>query len=86
MWPAKHIAQAIEISASPYRVWEIIAALESWPDWTPTVDRLELLDPGALHVGQRARLAQLGLRPAVWQVTTLDPGTAFNWRTRSAGM
>ena len=84
--PARHIAEAIDIAAPADAVWALIADLRGWPTWTPTVERLELLDPGPLHVGQRARIRQPGVRPAVWRVTEVDPGRGFVWEMRAAGM
>ena len=34
-------------SAPPERVWQLLADLDGWPRWLPTVDRLEPVTPGA---------------------------------------
>jgi uncharacterized membrane protein len=77
---------SVEISAPPDRVWAVMSDIERWPEWTPTVTRLEPLDPGPLAVGHRARIRQPRLLPAVWQVTALEPGRGFTWVTRSPGV
>lgn len=70
-------AIAVEISAPPDRVWAVMSDIEAWPEWTPTVTRVELLDPGPLAVGQRARVLQPRLPAAVWRITALGPGRSF---------
>ena len=79
-------AVAVEISAPPDRVWAVMSDIEAWPEWTPTVTRVELLDPGPLAVGQRARVLQPRLPAALWRITALEPGRSFTWVTRSPGV
>jgi len=79
-------AIAVEISAPPDRVWAVMSDIEAWPVWTPTVTRVELLDPGPLAMGQRARVLQPRLPAAVWRITALEPGRSFTWVTRSPGV
>jgi len=42
----------VDIAAPPGGVWAVIADVERWPEWTPTVTRLQRLDRG-----QRSTLA-----------------------------
>ncbi|HKU62379.1 MAG TPA: SRPBCC family protein [Gemmatimonadales bacterium] len=79
-------AIAVEISAPAERVWAIMGDIERWPEWTPTVTSVDLLDPGPLAVGQRARIRQPKLPLAVWRITALEPGRSFTWVTRSPGV
>jgi uncharacterized membrane protein len=77
---------AIQISAPPEQVWAVISDIERWPEWTPSVTRIERLDPGPLAVGHRARIRQPRLLPAIWRVTALEPGRGFTWVTQSPGI
>ena len=79
-------AIAVEISAAPDRVWAVMSDIERWPEWTPTVTRVERLGRGPLAVGQRARILQPRLPRAVWRITALEPGRSFTWVTRSPGV
>lgn len=74
------------IAATGQRVWTLLADVESWPHWLPTVTLVEALDGGPLAIGRRYRVEQPKLRPTVWTVTELQPGTHFQWQARSPGM
>jgi carbon monoxide dehydrogenase subunit G len=77
----------VEIQAPPALVWEIMRDVERWPEWTPTVTSIRLLDPGPLTVGTRAIVRQPKLAPARWRVTELDEtGRNFTWVTRGPGL
>ena len=80
------IERTIDISASPDRIWDVMSDVARWPDWTPTVTSVELLDPGPLRVGMRARIRQPRLPVAVWTVTAVDPGRGFTWKSVNPGV
>ena len=80
------IEHAIDIDASPERVWEITLDVETWPQYIPTIDSIERLDDGPLMLGSRARIKQPGLRPLAWTVSVLDHERTFAWGTRVLGM
>jgi uncharacterized membrane protein len=77
---------AIDIAASPQRVWGITSDVERWPEWTESVLSVRRLDNGKFRVGSRARIRQPKFLPAVWEVTQLDEGRSFTWVTRSPGL
>jgi len=54
--------------------------------WTRSVTAVCRLDEGPLRVGSRALIRQPRFPPAVWTVTTLDPGRRFVWKSGMPGM
>lgn len=55
----------------------------SLPDVTPTIERVERLDLGALEPGDRFKLWQPDLVAAVWTVTVVDSKKReFAWKRR----
>ena len=77
---------AIDIQAPPERVWAVWSDVERWPDWTPTMVRIERLDAGPFVAGSRARIRQPAMPAFVWTVTRLDEGRGFTWTTHSPGV
>jgi carbon monoxide dehydrogenase subunit G len=76
-----------EIDAPPDVVFAVMTDIERWPEWTPTVTRVERLsDAGApLALGSRLRIVQPKVPPADWTVTALEPGRGFRIIARSPG-
>jgi uncharacterized protein YndB with AHSA1/START domain len=73
----------VDISAPADKVWAVLTAVERWPEWTPSMAKLERLDAGELAVGSRVRIRQPKLPVAVWRVTALEPGRCLEWQYRS---
>lgn len=71
--------------ASSEMVWRILADVEHWKDWTPTVLEVKPLTAERLRVGARYRVTQPGLRPAVYEVTDWTPNNGFTWIQRLPG-
>lgn len=78
-------SESATIDAAPETVWSILANVEAWPAWTPTVTKSERLDQGAIGIGSRTRILQPKLRPAVWVITDWRPNEAFTWVSNGAG-
>ena len=77
---------SVDIPASLSRVWPVMADVERWPEWTPSVSRVLLLTPPPLQVGSRVRIHQPKFPPAWWRVTELKPGVEFTWVSRAPGI
>ena len=67
-------------------VWDVTTDIAGLPDVTPTITRVEPMDPVPLAVGGRARLTQPGLSTRVWTVTEVEPGRVFAWTTKVMGV
>jgi uncharacterized membrane protein len=77
---------SIEVAAPAERVFATYADIAHWPDWTASVTRVEVLDPGPLAVGIRAKVHQPRLPVATWVVTELVPGRSFTWTAQGPGL
>ncbi len=76
-----------EIEAPPEVVFAVLTDVERWPEWTPTVTRVERLDDAgtALALGSRLRIVQPKVPPAEWTVTALETGRRFQFVSHSPG-
>jgi uncharacterized membrane protein len=77
--------QTVLIEAPADVVWRLTMDVTKWPSFTPTMQRVERLDPGPLRVGSSARIKQPAQRPTVWTVTALEPGQRLTWQTSRIG-
>jgi uncharacterized membrane protein len=57
---------SIDISAPAERIWALIDKLEEWPQWMPSIKRIEIVSKGPLAVGSQlsvtARVSGLTFR------------------------
>jgi len=81
-----NLSIALDINASPERVFAVLCDIERWPEWTSTVSSVQRLDDAPLSVGSRAKVLQPSLRPAIWHVTEIEAARNFTWATRSPGV
>jgi hypothetical protein len=79
-------SRSVDIKAPPHRVYEVMAEVERWAEWTESIRSVKRFDSGPLAVGSRARVFQPRLLPAVFEVVTLENGKGFTWVTRSLGV
>ena len=75
-----------DIDAPPDVVWTVMSDGERWHEWTESVTSVRRLDKGPLRIGSRALIRQPRFPPAVWTVTTLEPGHRFVWKSGMPGM
>jgi hypothetical protein len=78
--------KTIDIAAPPEVVWPVIADGERWHEWTASVTSVRRLDKGPLRIGSQALIRQPRFPPAVWTVTTIEPGRRFVWKSGMPGM
>jgi Polyketide cyclase / dehydrase and lipid transport len=79
------VAQQFITPARPDIVWRVLADVEHWRDWTPTVVEIKPLSNKGLTVGAQYRVVQPKLRPAVYEVTECIPNRAFTWVQKLLG-
>ena len=77
--------KSIEIDAPQQRVWDVLTALEAWPQRIETVDVVELLTPVPLTKGSRVRLKQPRLPEGTWDITAWDAPSYFEWTQQAGG-
>ncbi|GAA5018458.1 SRPBCC family protein [Kitasatospora paranensis] len=73
----------VDVAATPERVWAVLADIEGWPRRTVSKAGLRLLSDGPVAVGSEAEVRQLKPATEVWQVTGMEPGRSFEWRSRN---
>ncbi|MFZ0271449.1 MAG: SRPBCC family protein [Acidobacteriaceae bacterium] len=80
-----HTIERVVINASPAAIWQVLADVERWPTWTPTVLSVEPITRDGFKVGAKYRVTQPKLRPAVYEVTERVPHQAFTWVQKATG-
>jgi uncharacterized membrane protein len=76
----------IEINAPQEDVWQLISDIERWPEWNKSTIEASWLDGKTMGIGSRARIKQPRMPVLVWEVTELDAGSSFTWKTSSSGI
>jgi len=79
------VVQKVFALARPDVVWQILAELEHWSDWTPTMTEIKPLTNSGLTVGARYRVVQPKLRPAIYEVTECVPNQTLTWIQKFPG-
>lgn len=77
---------SVGLTAAAPAAWSLMSDVCRWPEWMPTVQQVRPLGSPGLALGARFEVRQPRLRPAVWQVTQIEPGRSFAWQTRSIGL
>jgi hypothetical protein len=79
------VVETFITSGSPEVVWSVLAEVEHWRDWTPTVIEVKALNGTGLIVGAKYRVVQSKLPAATYEVTEYAPNRRFTWVRRFAG-
>lgn len=77
------------ITAPATTVWRELMDVERWPQWTPSMSKVERLDDvgdGDLALGHRVRISQPKMPTIVWTVTAVEPERSFEWTSTVAGV
>lgn len=83
-----NVERAIHIDALPAAVWSVVADVDRWPEWTPTLKRIERDPSRPFGAGSEARLWLKGvLGASLWRVTDYDAERhTFTWESRAPGL
>jgi uncharacterized membrane protein len=82
----KPYSTSIIINAGQETAWKVLSDVSRWNEWTPTVAKVDVLDAPELKLGNRYKVFQPKLQPAVWTVTVLTPPSTFTWESKTPGM
>ena len=77
--------KSIDVDAPQQRVWDVLSAIEAWPQRIETVDSVELLTPAPIAKGSRVRLKQPKLPEGTWEITVWDAPSYFEWTQKEGG-
>ena len=76
---------SVDIAAPPNRVWQVMSDIDRWHEWTPSVSRVSRLRDAPFAVGTRAMVRQPKFPPAMWKITSIEPGRGFTWVSIAPG-
>ena len=76
---------SITINSSQETAWNVLSNVAHWHEWTPTVNKVEVLNTSELKLGNRYKVFQPKLQPVVWTVTELNSAN-FTWESKAPGM
>ncbi len=76
----------IDIDAPQDRVWKITIDVESWPQWSPAMERIVREDKGEFQVGSTALIKQKMIPETRWVVTSCTPPESFSWKAKVLGI
>ncbi|UPK75355.1 SRPBCC family protein [Nocardioidaceae bacterium SCSIO 66511] len=75
-----------QVDASSDDVWAVVAAVESWPSVTDSMEDVQVTSEGPFGVGSTARVRQPKVPVLTWTVTDWRPGRSFTWQTKALGV
>jgi carbon monoxide dehydrogenase subunit G len=71
--------RTIQIDAPPSAVWTVIADVERWPEWTPSILSVVRNEPGPFGLASTARVKPKGFPESVMRVTEFSSERSFTW-------
>jgi uncharacterized membrane protein len=77
---------SIDIAAPAERVWQVMSDIDRWHEWTPSITSVKRLGGSTFAVGSRALIRQPRFPPALWKVTSIEPGRSFTWESVAPGV
>lgn len=80
------LESTVTIAAPSRVVFDVLADVARWPEWSDTMTWVRRHDEGPLVVGSRATVKQPRLRETVWTVTEVEDGRRFSWRSHAPGV
>jgi hypothetical protein len=78
--------QTIHVDTSPDTVWRVYTDVESWPEWTTSMQKIQLVDDGPLALGSKAKVKLRGAPETIFVVTELAEGRSFTWESNAWGL
>jgi len=72
---------SISVNATPEHAWAVMKDIERWPEWTPSMSKVELQHPGEVQPGSKVKITQPKFPAAVWTVTKVEPNRYLEWRS-----
>lgn len=69
-------SSSVEIDAPPEKVWALVNELEEWPQWIPSIKRIEKLSEGPLGIGSQIRVTAKSIMTVklLMTITEFVPG------------
>lgn len=77
-------ASRVSIAASMAQVWPVLADIEQWPSWSPSVVSAVSVVPESDDEQTAYRIDQPPLPHALWTVTDWRHERGFTWQTQGA--
>ena len=71
--------RTIQIDAPLAAVWAVLADVERWPEWTPSILSVVRKEPGPLGLASTAKVKPKGFPESLLRVTEFSPGRSFMW-------
>ncbi len=80
------IEDKIVIQATRELVWQVTIDVESWPLWSPVMEKVARKDSGDFKAGSSALIKQKLLPETRWVVDELTPNKSFSWQAKALGI